>query len=296
MARSNCSTSSTLDQAVISDPGPPEALTASPGVGQIALRWMAPSSDGDSPITGYLIFRGTTPGGEEATPLASSPSASYVNTSAVPGITYYYTVEAVNAGGDGPASSEASAASSCDSPFINSASSTTAVAGTPFNMTVTTCSPAVPIIKGSHLPKGLALVNNHDGTATISGTPATKDSGTYTATITATVKREPIARQSLVITVNDAPVFTSKAKHTVHTGVSFSYPITTRYGYPTPTITASSGLPGWARLTDHGNGTATLAGTPETGAERIYAITITADNGIGPAVNQTFVLTCTGHP
>lgn len=91
-------------------------------------------------------------------------------------------------------------------------------------------------------------------------------------------------------------MFTSKAKHTVHTGVSFSYPITTRYGYPTPTITASSGLPGWARLTDHGNGTATLAGTPETGAERIYAITITADNGIGPAVNQTFVLTCTGHP
>jgi hypothetical protein len=289
------SMSSTLDQAVISDPGPPEALAATPGVGQITLRWMAPSSDGDSSITGYLIFRGTTPGGEVATPLASSPSSSYIDTSAVPGITYYYTVEAVNAAGDGPASSEASTASSCDSPVINSASSTTATAGTPFSMTVTTCSPAVPIIKGSHLPKGLAQVNNHDGTATISGTPATKDSGTYTATITATVKHEPTASQSLVITIDNAPVFTSKAKHTVHTGVSFSYPITTRYGYPAPTITASSGLPGWVHLMDQGNGTAILAGTPEADAEGVYAITITADNGIGPEVDQTFILTCAGH-
>ena len=83
--------------------------------------------------------------------------------------------------------------------------------GTPFNFVVTTCGTSAPVIKGSGLPKGLSLVNNSDGTATISGTPGAHDSGNYTATITASVKYQPVATQKLLVTVDNPPVFKSKA-------------------------------------------------------------------------------------
>ena len=51
-------------------PGAPTALTATPGVAQIALAWTAPSIAGNPAFTGYQIFRGTTPGGESGTALA----------------------------------------------------------------------------------------------------------------------------------------------------------------------------------------------------------------------------------
>ena len=41
-------------------PGAPIALTATPGVAQIALAWTAPSIAGNPAFTGYQIFRGTT--------------------------------------------------------------------------------------------------------------------------------------------------------------------------------------------------------------------------------------------
>jgi hypothetical protein len=49
-------------------------------------------------ITGYNVYRGTTIGGESATPLNSSPlsatATSYADTTAVAGNTYYYVVKA----------------------------------------------------------------------------------------------------------------------------------------------------------------------------------------------------------
>ena len=69
--------------------------------------------------------------------------------------------------------------SSCDPPSFTSAGSATAAAGVPFTFTVTTCSTSTPVIKASHLPAGLRLVSNDNGTATISGTPAAHDSGAY---------------------------------------------------------------------------------------------------------------------
>lgn len=91
------------------------------------------------------------------------------------------------------------------------------------------------------------------------------------------------------MTVDNAPVFKSKAEDLVHTGTSFSYPITTLYGYPVPSIT-SSPLPTGVTLTDLGTGSATLGGTPVTGDGGVYPITITAKNSVA-TVNQTFTLT-----
>ena len=51
-------------------------------------------------------MRGTTAGGEGATPLATVTGTSYQDTTVVPGTTYYYVVKAVNAAGAGPAGHE----------------------------------------------------------------------------------------------------------------------------------------------------------------------------------------------
>ncbi|HUD16806.1 MAG TPA: pentapeptide repeat-containing protein, partial [Acidimicrobiales bacterium] len=184
-------------------------------------------------------------------------------------------------------------ASNCDPPAITSADTATAVSRIPFSFTVRSCSTSVPVIKGAHLPFGVRLVDNRNGTATISGIPAARDAGIYTATITATVKSQPVATQSFALTVDNTPAFKSKATYTATTGVAFAYPITTRSGYPVPTITTPSTLPGGVTLndTDPANGTATLGGTPDPNAGGIYVITITATNGIGAPVNQTFTLT-----
>ena len=49
-------------------PSPPTALTATPGVAQIALAWTAPSIAGNPAFTGYQIFRGTSPAEKAAPP------------------------------------------------------------------------------------------------------------------------------------------------------------------------------------------------------------------------------------
>ena len=187
------------------------------------------------------------------------------------------------------------AAANCDPPAITSAASATAVVGSPFHFTVTTCSTAVPRIRAFDLPQGLRLVDNHDGTATISGTPWVKDLSHQSATIRAIVKGQTKTNQVFVFTLNQAPMFKSSAKYLATAGVTFAYPVTTAYGYPVPTITSST-LPAGVTLTDNHDGTASLSGTPGPSAGGVYPITITATNGVGSPVNQAFVLTVNQLP
>jgi uncharacterized repeat protein (TIGR01451 family) len=182
------------------------------------------------------------------------------------------------------------AAAKCNPPAITSASSATAVVGSTFHFTVTTCSTAVPRIRAFDLPQGLRLVDNHNGTATISGTPWVKNLSQQSATIRAIVKGQTKANQVFVFTLDQAPTFKSNAKYLAMAGVTFAYPVTTVHGYPVPTLTASN-LPVGVTLTDNHNGTASLTGTPGPTAGGVYPITITATNGVGSPVNQAFVLT-----
>jgi len=98
--------------SAITAPGAPAGLTATPGNGRITLSWTAPASDGGAGISGYLIYQGTSPGGESASPVNSSPvsATSYTVTGLANGTTYYFKVAAVNdAKHQGTDSGEASA-------------------------------------------------------------------------------------------------------------------------------------------------------------------------------------------
>ncbi len=82
----------------------PTGLSATVESGSIVLNWTA-SAGADS----YDIYRGTSSGAEAGSPIATSTTTTYTDSSVSPGPTYYYTVAAVTANGTSGASNEASA-------------------------------------------------------------------------------------------------------------------------------------------------------------------------------------------
>ncbi|MFI5226148.1 MAG: S8 family serine peptidase, partial [Candidatus Limnocylindrales bacterium] len=84
-------------------PGAPTGLTATAGIGQVALAWTAPASNGGSPITGYTAT--ASPGGATC----ASATLGCTITGLTGGTPYSFTVTATNAVGTGPASSPVSA-------------------------------------------------------------------------------------------------------------------------------------------------------------------------------------------
>jgi hypothetical protein len=248
-----------------------------------------------------VTVSGTNLAGASAVSFGASPAASYrvvsdtqITATSPAGAPGPASVSVTTPGGT--ATDTAAFTYLCTAPAITSAAAAPGRAGQAFSFTVTTCSTSVPVLKGSGFPTGLRLVNHGNGTALIGGTPYARDNGRYTATITASVLSEPIATQSFVITMDDTPAFKSRATDTVDTGVAFSYPVVTAYGYPVPTLTTTSTLPGGVTLTDNHNGTATLGGTPGPDTGGVYPITVTATNGIGAPVAQSFVLTVLQPP
>ncbi|MBV9953603.1 MAG: fibronectin type III domain-containing protein [Acidimicrobiia bacterium] len=105
---------STTPSALAGPPGPPVGLTAAPNVGSTTLRWSPPVSDGGTPITGYNVYEGTSPGGEASTPVNPEPLAASATSFDATGLTdrttYSFVVQAINAIGEGAPSNEASAA------------------------------------------------------------------------------------------------------------------------------------------------------------------------------------------
>jgi subtilase family serine protease len=92
--------------ATISPPGNPTNVTATSTTTSITLSWTAPSG----PVNSYNVYRGTTPAGEGTAPYATLVAGSpWTDPSTNPNVTYYYRVTAVNGGGEGPGSNEASA-------------------------------------------------------------------------------------------------------------------------------------------------------------------------------------------
>ncbi|MBI3410581.1 MAG: fibronectin type III domain-containing protein [Planctomycetes bacterium] len=71
----------------------PSGVSATPGNAVVTLTWTAPTG-----AQTYNVYRGTTAGGEGATPLATGITATtFVDTAVTNGTTYFYQVTAVNA-------------------------------------------------------------------------------------------------------------------------------------------------------------------------------------------------------
>ena len=181
-------------------------------------------------------------------------------------------------------------------PTVTSANNTTFTAGSSGTFTVTTAgSPAPALSESGTLPSGVSFVDNGNGTATLSGTPAIGTLGSYPITITAGNGVNPNATQSFTLTVDQAPTITSTNATTFTAGSAGTFTVTTS-GNPTTALSETGNLPNGVSFVDNGNGTGTLSGTPAIGTLGSYPITITAGNGVSPNATQTFTLTVDQAP
>lgn len=92
-------------------------------------------------------------------------------------------------------------------PAITSANSVTFTFGTPGSFTVMATGSPTPTMSATGVPSGVALVDNGNGTATLS--EATAAAGTYLITISASNVVGPPATQSFTLTVNRATTATT---------------------------------------------------------------------------------------
>jgi fibronectin type 3 domain-containing protein len=95
--------------AVPAAPSAPRNLATKATGTSVALTWTAPATDGGSAVSGYDVYRGTSPG--TGTLLATPGNVlTFTDPTAAHGTTYWYSVRAVNSVGEGAASVERPAA------------------------------------------------------------------------------------------------------------------------------------------------------------------------------------------
>jgi uncharacterized repeat protein (TIGR01451 family) len=145
------------------------------------------------------------------------------------------------------------------------------------------------------LPTWLTLTDHGDGTASLSGTPTNAEVGEHPVVLQVADSGGLTATQAFTITVanvNDAPAFTSTPPLTATQDIPYTYTITTTdpdlaYG-DALTVTAPT-LPAWLTLQDHGDGTATLSGTPTEVSE--YPVVLRVTDRAGAFTEQSFTIT-----
>ncbi len=189
-----------------------------------------------------------------------------------------------------------------DAPFFTSAPVTKATQGILYTYTITATDPDlqwgdVLTITAPTRPAWLTLIDHGDGTATLSGTPANGDVGDNEVVLRVTDSGGLDNDQSFTITVanvNDAPFFTSTPLTAAGQGILYTYNITTTdpdllWG-DALTITTPT-RPAWLTLSDHGDGTATLSGTPANADIGGHAVVLRATDSGGLDNNQSFTIT-----
>jgi hypothetical protein len=116
-------------------------------------------------------------------------------------------------------------------PSITSANSTTFTVGTAGSFAVTaTGTPTPSLTESGALPSGVTFTNNGNGTATLSGAPASGTGGKYSLTFTASNGVGTAATQSVTLTVSQAPAITSLS--TTSGAVGTAVTITLRANIP----------------------------------------------------------------
>jgi hypothetical protein len=151
--------------------------------------------------------------------------------------------------------------------------------------TTGTPAPRIAMTAGA-LPRGLSLVDYGNGTATITGTPEV--SGAVTVMITA-ASRAGSGTQTVTITVIGPPKLPRTASAAFAVGRPGGVLIAAE-GYPRPALRAVSALPAGLRITDHGDGTATITGIPDgPGGRTSVEITATSPMGVATQVVEVLV-------
>jgi Legume lectin domain len=135
-------------------------------------------------------------------------------------------------------------------------------------------------LNGNSVTNGQVVTFNQvgSGSLVVTATDSVQDTNTLTSNFT----------------VGQTPGITSANNATFQVGLPGSFVVTTT-GFPPATITESGALPNGVTLVSHGDGTATLGGTPAANTGGVYNITLLASNSAGNAM-QAFTLTVVQTP
>lgn len=212
----------------------------------------APALSTTTTLPSWLTF---TDNGNGTATIAGTPAAGA-------GGTYPIAITAAN--GSLPDATQSFVLTVLQPSVFTSAAATTFTAGASGSFTVTT-TPGFPAARAlsvsGALPSGVRFIDNGDGTAVFTGTPAAGTGGVYSVTVSAANAPAPTASQPFTLTVEEAGAITSPATLAVERGVDVDFTVTTAHAYPAVgAITMTGALPGGLTFTDHGNGTATISG------------------------------------
>lgn len=183
-------------------------------------------------------------------------------------------------------------------PGFTSVPVTSATAGVAYTYTITASdddSDPLTFAAGTK-PAWLTLTDNGDGTATLAGTPDAADVGNHPVSLQVSDGVDG-DQQDFTITVasvppdNDPPSFTSTAVLEATEDAAYTYNVTAEDSdNDTLTITAPT-LPDWLELTDNGDGTATLTGTPGESDVGDHDVSLQVSDGNGGTDVQDFTIT-----
>ncbi len=171
------------------------------------------------------------------------------------------------------------------------------IVGTAYTATVAASGgdPAGYSFSSSDLPSWLTL---NATTGALTGSPSSP--GSYSFHVQVSDGAGGSDTKALTIVVDSsgtaiAPAITSTNSATFDTGSAGTFTVRST-GSPTAVLSESGALPQGVTLTDNGDGTATLAGTPAANSTGVYPITIGAQNGVDPAASQSFTLIVDATP
>ena len=182
-----------------------------------------------------------------------------------------------------------------DVPEFNSTPLTTTVEDSVYTYEISVSDLDFEIVSftSENLPSWLTLTDNGDNTATLTGTPLQENVGNNYITIIATDPAGGTSKQEFTISVanvNDAPLFTSSDITTTNEDSVYTYTITVSdEDGDNSTITANT-LPNWLTLTDNGDNTATLTGTPLQEHVGNNSVIIVASDPNGSVTNHSFTI------
>ncbi|WP_329426066.1 putative Ig domain-containing protein [Streptosporangium sp. NBC_01495] len=249
-------------------PGRPTITAATAGTSSANLTWTAPASNG-SAITGYVV----TPyiaGVAQPTQTFSGTATTQSVTGLTPGVSYTFTVTAVNAAGPGPASLPSSAVVPNAAPAFTFAAPPAGEVNVAYSVPLTVAGGTAPYVwsvSAGSLPPGLAL---NASTGVLSGTPTT--GGTYSFTARVTDASNVSTTRAVTLVIAPLPVLTFPAPPSGEVNVAYSVPLTVTGGTAPYVWSVSAGsLPPGLTLNAS---TGVLSGTPTAGGTFSFSVRV----------------------
>ncbi|MFB2729635.1 putative Ig domain-containing protein, partial [Shewanella mangrovisoli] len=266
-------------------PGAPTIGTATAGNSQATVSFSAPTFTGGDAITGYSLV--STPDG-----ITASGTASPITiTGLTNGVSYSFTVAAINSVGTGSASTASNAVKPNGVPVISGTPTLTVNQGVLYSYTLVATDSDVGdslTLSAVTLPSWLSF---NAATGVLSGTPSNANVGSHAVLLRATDVDGLTADQSFTIVVanvNDAPTISSTALTSATQDAAYSYTLVATDSDVGDSLTLSAvTLPSWLSFNA---ATGVLSGTPSNANVGSHAVLLRATDVDGLTADQSFTI------